>query len=390
MTTYHTDENRFMKPDELHMVLTISLVDDNLVADTPGTICHGVHFHNYMTLHHTLMGKIRDALSNNFITNNDHADSESSLHRMGFAVYQWWNSSGRTAPKEGWNSSFGGYLQISCLLWMLLCPEFFNWKPKRGTLAANLPDTLIRQRYNARIMSFELISDFREQKGAQWTCWLQIKREMDDRVLNRDDVPSPIRRLISDAQTLAPIYNNIPPSIYDARFQKLRHEFYDPSTATHACIKHEDYADYPELGPDELPAWSNVAEGSCWIDEGTGVATFSSRRDVMLLDRRQVLSPRQHPNSKKQRKGKFTAVDESIKWMEDALVLVKAEGERMSKSDKQNWWTKAEGGKADSIECWIGRLVKDSTPAIENDVAMMEGAGSDTLGSDVNMDIDET
>lgn len=268
---------RYLPPGTFHFVLTPSEVVKGKVV-THGCMIDGAHFYNFLTMPKTMIGRLRVTHWSGLFTNADKAECVTLLHRMAFLLYLDMHLIIDIPPPselQRLNDLRIGDMQYSaigalCLAYQILAPESLEPRDANGTSLYNPDEGLAAQGWNARAVMIDFITKVREAGGWLWQLWLRICTEMDDRILNKDDVLSPFRLLILEAQRLCK--SNIRGtklSVLDIKFLAQRYAFF--STPSHApTIPFEtESADGLPI-PASFPPWSHVAHGTVSLDYNQG------------------------------------------------------------------------------------------------------------------------
>lgn len=121
-----------MMPNTVHIAITLSLVTS--FGYTPAAIFTGSHFYCYSTMAKSILGQVCNKLWHFNVTNSEHNNAESALHQMGIlAFYQHHQAASQQTLQalqtNHWQQGFlskHNTLNICCLLFMLLTPEWFQ------------------------------------------------------------------------------------------------------------------------------------------------------------------------------------------------------------------------------------------------------------------------
>lgn len=363
-----------MRPDTPHFAVTCCEVNDNLVASTQGAMFNGSHFMCDTTMHATLLGTIRDRISNGSVTNSDHIDTKAALHRMVFRAlhgYRKYLHDNKLATmqvghkKRIYNADFN-HLSVCCLIYMTLTPEWFMGPVKRGSPASRLPETFYRQRRNARTAAFELLCIIKIHDKETWRTWCTVCAEVNDRCLHEDDVVSPARRLITAAQERSDSENHESTgSVFDLLFRPARLEYYQDMV--HPTTEHPDH---PNVLVKEVPFWSSVAEGTFHFDEKSGTAAFPGIYQANLPRVFDVVSPLREGCSELQPSAEFGTTFSKRKHIalaEYMSAAIPEDAESRSETFGNDWFEMVEGGRLDSSEWWVGTIVQEDVVERDED-----------------------
>lgn len=352
--------NRILQPGTLHSAITLSEVG----SDLPVATVIGGHFYPMSTMHLTLMAKFREALWPNAVTNSEHPMSEAYLHWMGFHMAETYDKywlpdavlADRTKLRDTTGGGWNGTLQTNCLCYILLCAESLTAPLPNGDLP-DFPQSFLDQRHNARVYAYEYVTKIKAEDGFPWKSWKQLVAEMDDRIINRDDITSPFRKLVDEARNLNgnPNEDN-PPTIFDPRFKPALQQFYLESE--HATITNPDHP----TGPKKLPPWSNISEGTIIYQDGSvsGPAGNVVRPDWYQSRWGAWTDPFLPLSGRGQ-----TDNPEELSNMDQSTLCVINKGEELDKllsaklAHNPKWLTKKSGGRIDDVDrYWIGCLRK--------------------------------
>lgn len=195
------------------MVLTVSVTNpDTLESETLATLVTGSHFYSMVTMDKTLLGRIRTQTWDKFVTNAEHQDTEIFLHRIAFWIVQ--NHAEIFCTEEEIDEdlcvnkilSCFGISQVLCLIWMCICPEFFD----KGKAVHS--ESFLSQRHNTQVVCQNLLHKMLATEGKLGeciqACWSQLADEMDNHVIHKDDVISPARCLIMTVRNSTPSYDS--------------------------------------------------------------------------------------------------------------------------------------------------------------------------------------
>lgn len=198
-------------------------MDGELEPQSLGAIFLGSHYYCLTTMRLTMYARWRHSRWSKIVTNADKPEAESLLHRIAFWVYEQKEELFRTKAEIEADALAGQttcrlpYDGVLCLIFQIISAEEFELRPSDDSPPISWPSEFLLQRRNASALMSDLLKMIREHGGELWDRWLALVAEMNDRALYNDDVPSPIRRLIRQAQKL-PSPTSSQTSVLDKRF----------------------------------------------------------------------------------------------------------------------------------------------------------------------------
>lgn len=346
------------------MAFTVSFADEKRKSSL--SVVKGLHFYADNNLVRTMIARWAERMWSPTVTNAEHLEAESLLHRMIFHKSRHLDQATNSLhpaiieEKLDRNDSTGGsehgYMATNSLIYMLLCFDMFS-QLNRNDTTPPLPDTFVGQQWNARAVAFDLYQSVKNEGGVAWDSLCQLFDEMDDRLLNGDDVISPIRQLISKAQKLPPLIRGIRPNVYHPRFDTQRRNFY--ANAQHRTVLQKKFPG----GPATLYSWSNVAENTvkAEVDPDTRrlVVFRPNHTQTRYLEGAVVTTPFVTQPPKEWSVGRQFNQDVIVCWREKIVVDVR---EVFQNRERENpgWLDQLVGGAPDDTTgWWIGTLSND-------------------------------
>lgn len=340
------------------MAFTVSHTDPALKSAL--SVVRGHHFYAEGNLHRTMLARWRERLWPHSVTNADHWESETFLHRIAFWIFRRLLNpatnidlnaiAAKVANGDSSDGSSDGYGPKNALVYMLMCFEVFAPITRKGVTPA-LPDTFVSQQWNARAIAYEMYLSIKREGGIAWESLQQLFDEMDNRIINDDDVISPIRQIISNARKLPSTLDDIQTDVYDPRFTTSRRKFY--SKAQYQVPK----TNSGNGGPTKLFPWSNVAENTVTVNVGLSKKMVIFRPNpiqVRHLEGKDVTTPLStDPSSVKD----LPDVDPVVAWRERMVEVFQRVCESRMQ-EKHDWLERLDGGaKDDYTTHWIGQLL---------------------------------
>lgn len=353
-------------PDTVHMALTVNEVDPaTLEANSNAALFCGSHFLTFNTMHRTLLGRFRTHLWLNYITNAEHYDSEMYVHRMMIAVKLHRKNilremqHGDLINDQQRHLTWMGILPLLSLIWMCLSADYFD------VPGIEHPQTFLDQRHNARLLAWETLEEYHQTEGELGDLlrlsWSQLVDEMNDRLIHKDDVISPARRLLQASNALSPPprpkgfkLHPLPTGVFDPRNEGNLMAFYanfTPKPSPHKTKRLNDQL------PERLFAWSNLAEGTtAATPDGTAYSTGSSitggrSYPIDVLNIRRGTLQSNVPQVEAQSELITPAWYNKSIWSVEEVVAKKS-----SELGDPAWIFRQEGGSPFSQEQWIGYM----------------------------------
>lgn len=364
-----------MRANTGHMAFTVSHSDPSLKA--PISVVRGAHFYAESNLARTMLGKWAERQWSAFVTNAEHWEAESLLHRMVFQMFRHLDRHmAATTPHalkakidadDHSQGSYNGYLAKNSIIYMLLCFEIFSPIVQNG-MVPPLPDTFLSQQWNGRAIAYELYLKVKEEGGLAWDSLCQVIDEMDDRILHKDDILSPVRQLVDKAQCLPPVIKGIPTHIYDPRFTKTRRQFYSKP-------KREVVAE--KGGPTHLFAWSNIAENTILVRSSSPkqmsvlrsspiqvrhIHTSDAATPLALPPLPESASPIEEDSDEEEEdsdeeKDEEEDIDAFVAWREKLVLEVQRIYASRASKDRR-WLERLDGGDSKDVTgTWIGLAI---------------------------------
>lgn len=350
-----------MRANTVHMAFTVSHVDDRL--KTPISVVHGSLFYAESNLTRTMLARWAERLWSVCITNAVHWEAESLLHRMIFQMARQLdrcmddvtaNALEKVANDDHSGGSYYGLAARNSLIYMLICFEMFT-PLVRNTTVPPMPHSFLSQQWNGRAVAYDLYLGVKKDGGQAWDSLCQFIDEMDDRISNGDDILSPFRALISEAQKLPPVLRGIKTNIHDTRFDAQRQRFFSKPTHNGTAPEKSHYT------PRQLHSWSNIAENTVFsevdISKSKGLWVYRPNPlQVRHLTRSNVTLPfksrsNHHPEDS-------SSHDAFVVWREKVAAEINRVLTENAKD--RHWLTKAHGGSMnDKTGSWIGQLSVD-------------------------------
>lgn len=359
----------YMMPDTGHMAFTVSEADPStLESFTNVALFQGSHFLCLNTMHRTLLGRLRTHLWLDHITNAEHRDSEMYLHRMMIWVKQNRHSflidlvHLRELIHAETVTSRLGILHALSLIWMCISADYFD------VPESDHPQTFLDQRHNARLLAWETLDEFLHIEGELGDLirlsWSQLVAELNDRLIHKDDVISPARRVIQAAHDLPPPIrpknlklHPLPASVLDpANIHNLEafYAHFTPRPTPHPTRRLNDHL------PTSLFAWSNIAEGTIAVNED-GTAYRPGERHPNDVHRVDVLSSRRGVENAFDPRD--IPLDLRTEWSQTQGGYAEDEIKRLSHNENSKqpstWIFRHEGGLPNSTEEWIGYVIDE-------------------------------